>query len=145
MKTTVEICRLHVIFHAECDTRDCLHNFTKIVISRNFFYNFTKNHLFKWDVNEWVSLMATTLILSELGGVTGGFTLNLITWGYKGPGVFKISSQASVGAKVLGCTEIGSKIDILIFSCFSFLKRLFWRSFSDTKLDFKSQISGHHF
>ena len=56
--------------------------------------------------------MATTLILSELGGVTGGFTLNLITWGCKGPGVFKISSQASVGAKVLGCTEIGSKIDI---------------------------------
>ena len=72
----------------------------------------SKTYLFKCEVKEWVSLMHTMRNLSWAGGVLGGLTLNLITWGCRGPGVFLITSQAWVGFFVNSWTEIGSKIDI---------------------------------
>ena len=56
--------------------------------------------------------MQTKRILSGVVGLVGAFTLNLITWGCRGPGVFFNISQASVGFDDNWLTVMGSKADI---------------------------------
>ena len=56
--------------------------------------------------------MQTKRILSGVVGLVGAFTLNLMTWGCRGPGVFFNISQASVGFDDNWLTVMGSKADI---------------------------------
>ena len=74
--------------------------------------------------------MQTNLILSGVGGSLGGFTLNLITWGCKGPGVFFNISHASVGFDDNLLTVIGSKADIFWQFCTPRFHNFFYFLFS---------------
>ena len=65
----------------------------------------------------------------------------LMTWGCKGPGLFKMSSQASVGCKDIGWTVIGSNSDIIISDYFTFC--LFWQFCSSSCICFLN--FGHSF
>ena len=65
--------------------------------------------------------MHTTRSLSEVTGTEGGFTLNRITCGVKGPVEFFIFSHASVGFDDNESTVIGSRADIFVSKLKSYI------------------------